>query len=141
MEEKLIDIKSVSAEILENRIKQLNVLIVEDIFESSRYLEIIVRSFTKVIIKATTGVEAVAVCRNNPDIDLVLMDIQMPEMNGYEAVQEIRTFNPEVVIIAQTAYAQRGDREKAIAAGCTEYLAKPISKTDLIALINNYFGE
>ena len=140
-EEKLIDIKSVSAEILENRIKQLNVLIVEDIFESSRYLEIIVRSFTKVIIKATTGVEAVAVCRNNPDIDLVLMDIQMPEMNGYEAVQEIRTFNPEVVIIAQTAYAQRGDREKAIAAGCTEYLAKPISKTDLIALINNYFGE
>ncbi|MEI7525227.1 MAG: ATP-binding protein [Mariniphaga sp.] len=140
-EEKLIDIKSVSAELLENRIKQLNVLIVEDIFESSRYLEIIVRSFTKVIIKATTGVEAVAVCRNNPDIDLVLMDIQMPEMNGYEAVQEIRTFNPEVVIIAQTAYAQRGDREKAIAAGCTEYLAKPISKTDLIALINNYFGE
>jgi len=140
-EEKLIDIKSVSAELLENRIKQLNVLIVEDIFESSKYLEIIVRPFANVIIKAGTGVEAVAACQNNPDIDLVLMDIQLPEMSGYEAVLEIRKFNPEVVIIAQTAYAQRGDREKAIAAGCNDYLAKPISKTDLMALINSYFGE
>ena len=140
-EEKLIDIKSVSAELLENRIKPLNVLVVEDMFESSRYLEIIVRSFAKVIVKAGTGVEGVAACRNNPDIDLVLMDIQMPEMDGYEAVQKIREFNPEVVIIAQTAFAQRGDREKAIAAGCNDYLAKPISKTDLMALIHNYFGE
>ena len=133
--------KNGSAVVVGNPTKTLKVLIVEDLFESSKYLEIIVRPFAKVIIKAGTGVEAVAACQNNPDIDLVLMDIQLPEMSGYEAVLEIRKFNPEVVIIAQTAYAQRGDREKAIAAGCNSHLAKPISKTDLMALINSYYGE
>ena len=64
----------------------------------------------------------------------------MPEMNGYEAVQEIRKFNTSVVIIAQTAYAQKGDKEKVMAAGCTDYLSKPISKANLIALINLHCG-
>ena len=137
---KLIGEKVGSAEEPGKQTKNLKVLIVEDIFESSMYLEIILRSFASAIINAGTGVEAVAACRNNPDIDLVLMDIQMPEMNGYEAVQQIRKFNPEVVIIAQTAYAQKGDREKALAAGCTDYLAKPIRKTDLLALINSHFA-
>ena len=136
----IIDKNAGSADLLENRTKTLKVLIAEDMFESSKYLEIIVGSFAKVIIKATTGVEAVAACRNNPDIDLVLMDIQMPEMNGYEAVQEIRKFNSNVVIIAQTAYALRGDKEKAIAAGCTGYLAKPIRKIDLLGLIDSHFS-
>jgi len=65
----------------------------------------------------------------------------MPEMNGYEAVREIRKFNPSVVIIAQTAYALMGDKEKAFASGCTDYLAKPIKKAELMALINIYFGQ
>ncbi len=63
------------------------------------------------IVKVGTGVEAVAACRNNPDIDLVLKDIHMPDMNGYQAVTEIRKFNSSVVIIAQTAYAQLDDRD------------------------------
>ena len=130
-----------SSIILENHVKNLKILVVEDIMESALYLEIIVRSFAKEIIKAGSGVEAIKACRNNPDIDLVLMDIQMPEMNGYEAVQEIRKFNPRVVIIAQTAYALKGDREKAMRAGCTNYLAKPIKKAELIALISNYFAS
>lgn len=130
-----------SSIILENHVKNLKILVVEDIMESALYLEIIVRSFAKEIIKAGSGVEAIKACRNNPDIDLVLMDIQMPEMNGYEAVQEIRKFNPRVVIIAQTAYALKGDREKAMRAGCTDYLAKPIKKAELIALISNYFAS
>jgi CheY-like chemotaxis protein len=80
-------------------------------------------------------------CRNNPDIDLILMDIQMPEMNGYEATRKIRQFNKDVVIIAQTAYVLTGDREMAIAAGCNDYISKPIKKDELMALIQKYFNK
>ena len=97
--------------------------------------------FSKEVLKARTGVEAVEACRNNPDIDLVLMDIQMPEMDGYEATRQIRQFNKEVIIIAQTAYALTGDREKAIEAGCNDYISKPIKKDELLALIQKYFNK
>jgi CheY-like chemotaxis protein len=63
------------------------------------------------------------------------MDIRMPDMSGYEATRQIREFNREVVIIAQTAYGLLGDREKAIKAGCNDYIAKPIKKTELLQLL------
>jgi len=81
------------------------------------------------------------VCRNNPDIDLVLMDIQMPDMDGDEATRQIRQFNKDVVIIAQTAYALIGDREKAIAAGCNDYISKPIKKDELLEVMQRYFTQ
>jgi hypothetical protein len=62
-------------------------------------------------------------------------------MNGYDVTRKIREFNKEVIIIAQTAYGQSGDREKAIEAGCNDYIAKPIGQKDLIALIQKYFGK
>ncbi len=89
-------------------------------------------------MSAQTGVEAVDICRKNPDLDLILMDIKMPEMDGYDATKEIRTFNKNVVIIAQTAYALEGDRQKALEAGCNDYLAKPISIESLNELIVDY---
>jgi CheY-like chemotaxis protein len=92
--------------------------------------------FGKEIIKARTGVEAIEACKKNPDIDLVMMDIRMPDMGGYEATRQIRKFNKEVVIIAQTAYGIYGDREKAIEAGCNDYIAKPIKK-DRITFIDS----
>jgi CheY-like chemotaxis protein len=67
------------------------------------------------------------------------MDIKMPEMDGYEATKQIREFNKNVIIIAQTAYAQSGDRDKAIEAGCNDYISKPIRKNDLLALIKKHF--
>jgi hypothetical protein len=67
------------------------------------------------------------------------MDIKMPEMNGYEATRIIRQFNKTVVIIAQTSYALTGDREKAIEAGCNDYISKPINPELLRALIKNHF--
>jgi CheY-like chemotaxis protein len=69
------------------------------------------------------------------------MDIQMPEMNGYEATQQIRKFNKEVIIIAQTAFAMAGDKEKSIAAGCSDYISKPIKKDELELLIQKYFNK
>ena len=97
--------------------------------------------FGKEIIKASTGVEAIEACKNNPDIDLVMMDIRMPDMGGYEATRQIRKFNKEVVIIAQTAYGLSGDCEKAIEAGCNDYISKPINKAELLLLIQKYFGK
>jgi hypothetical protein len=67
------------------------------------------------------------------------MDIQMPGLNGYEATRKIREFNKNVIIIAQTALAQTGEREKALEAGCNEYIAKPINKAKLLELINKHF--
>jgi len=97
-----------------------------------------VNTFGKEILKVETGLGAVEACRQNPDIDLILMDIQMPEMGGYEAAMEIREFNKNVVIIAQTAYGLSGDREKAIEAGCNDYIAKPINKDELLATIRKH---
>jgi hypothetical protein len=69
------------------------------------------------------------------------MDIKMPEMDGYEATRQIRKFNKKVIIIAQTAYGLKGDREKAINAGCNEYITKPISLTILNTLIKKLFKK
>ena len=88
-----------------------------------------------------TGFEAVEACRNNPDINLVLMDIEMLEMDGYEATRQIRQFNKDVVIIAQTAYSLSGEKEKAIAAGCNDYIAKPYNETSLMKLLKSISKE
>ena len=70
-----------------------------------------------------------------------MMDIRMPKMGGFEATHQIREFNKEVVIIAQTAYGLLGDREKAIEAGCNDYISKPINKEILLSIIHKNFNE
>jgi len=92
------------------------------------------------ILHTATGTETVETFRKNPDIDLILMDIKMPLMNGYEATRIIRSLNKDVLIIAQTANALSGDREKALeAGGCDDYIAKPIKKEELMLLLGKYF--
>ena len=124
-----------------NPVKKLKILIAEDDKASEMLLTMDIKELSKEIIKVMTGYEAIEACRNNPDIDLILMDIQMPEMNGHEATRQIRKFNKKVIIIAQTAFALSGDREKAIKAGCNDYITKPINSELLIALINKYFQK
>jgi len=116
-------------------INKLKILIVEDDETSEELISIAVKKFGSEIICVKTGTEAVEACHNNPDIDLVLMDIQLSEMNGYEATQQIRQFNNKVIIIAQTAFGLSGDKEKAIASGCNDYIAKPIKANELQQLI------
>lgn len=120
-------------------IKKLKVLIAEDDVPSDLFISFILENFGCEIMHAKTGVDAVEICQNNPDLDLILMDIKMPEMNGYEATMRIRQFNSTVVIIAQTAHALAGDKEKAIQVGCNYYLSKPLKKNQLLELIQKHF--
>ena len=107
--------------------KKLKILITDDDETSQMLLSIALKEIKKEVLKAGTGFEAIEACQKNPDIDLVMMDIKMPGMDGYEATRQIRKFNSKVVIIAQTAYAFSTDREKSIAAGCNDYLPKPVN--------------
>ncbi len=120
---------------MEESIGKIKILIAEDDETSELLIEVGVRKICKEMLKTRSGIDAVNICRANPDIDLVFMDIQMPGLNGYEATRQIRSFNKNIVIIAQTAYGLSGDREKAIEAGCNDYIAKPICISDLLALI------
>ncbi|MGM0622159.1 MAG: ATP-binding protein, partial [Bacteroidota bacterium] len=119
---------------------KLNILIAEDDKASEMLIIKLVEGFSGKILKATNGIEAVEICRNNPDIDLVLMDIDMPEMDGYDATRKIREFNKKVVIISQTAYALSGDEEKSISAGCNDYISKPVNRVELRNKVSNCFS-
>lgn len=90
--------------------------------------------------RSVDGQQAVEYVRNNTDIDLILMDIQLPDMDGYAVAQQIRTFNTKVPIIAQTAYAMYADVVKAINAGCNDFIAKPIKVNKMLSLLDKYLG-
>ena len=115
--------------------REKKILIVEDDEISERYLAEILNKKANQLLFAHSGNVAVEMCRNMPDIDLILMDIKMPMMDGYEATRRIREFNKKVVIFAQTAYAQPRDRTKALKSGFNEYITKPVNKKNLHELI------
>jgi PAS domain S-box-containing protein len=123
----------------ENKLFNLKLLIAEDDHISQKLIEISTGTIAREVITVATGVEAVEACRMNPDIDLILMDIKMPGMDGYEATRQIRTFNSRVAIIAQTAYALSGERARAIEAGCDDYISKPLDLELLIKLIKRTY--
>jgi len=113
----------------------LTILIAEDEESSIMYLTELLEGKCKKLLFAKSGAEAIEISKKNPDIDIILMDIKMPEMDGYTATRRIRKFNQDVIIIAQTAYALTGDRQNALEAGCNDYISKPIKKELLISLI------
>ncbi|WP_321371634.1 PAS domain S-box protein [uncultured Draconibacterium sp.] len=119
----------------------LTVLIAEDDPVSTELLKIILHDKSKKIFVAENGKNAVEIVKQNPEIDLIMMDIKMPVMDGFEATEKIRDFNKDVKIIAQTAFAQEQDALKAFQSGCNNYIPKPINATDLFTLINNLFNS
>ena len=121
--------------------RKLKILIADDDETSRKYLYLLVNDFGKEIMEAETGAKALELCQKYYDIDLILMDIKMPLMDGYQATRKIREFNKDVVIIAQTAYALSGDMGKALEAGCNDYISKPFERTKLEILLQKYFGK
>lgn len=117
------------------------ILIAEDEEINFLYLEESLRDFEYEIVRAHDGEEAVEICKNDERISLVLMDIKMPNMDGYTALKEIQKIRPELPIIAQTAYAMLSDKEMALEAGFKDYLAKPIKTADLFNTLNQYLTK
>ena len=110
-------------------------LIAEDNQTSFIYLKYALKNVAESIIHARDGLEAVELARENADIDIILMDIKMAKLNGFEATQAIRKFNDKVFIIAQTAYAQESYKDEIREAGCDAYISKPVDKQKLIDII------
>jgi len=121
--------------------RKLKIVIAEDDEPSIKLISMMVEAYSNEILYAKNGIEAVDFCRSISDIDLILMDIKMPKMNGYEAVKQIRQFNKNVIIIAQTAFALEGEREKTILAGCDDYISKPLTQGMLVELMKKYFKK
>ncbi len=113
------------------------ILIAEDVESNFLYLKAVLSKLNATIYWAKNGIEAVEICEKN-SIDLVFMDLQMPEMNGYEATEILKKKLPNLPIVAQTAFAMSDDREKALDSGCDDYLAKPIKSKDLLTVVEKY---
>jgi CheY-like chemotaxis protein len=124
---------------MENELlKGKKILIVEDDFSSRLYLNKVLQKSGVIIFNATNGQEAVDTARENPDIDFILMDLQLPVLDGYTATLLIREFRSDVIIIAQTAYGLMSEREKITESGFNDYIIKPILYENLIEKLNSY---
>jgi CheY-like chemotaxis protein len=125
---------------MENQVNNLKILIAED----NQALRIIlcgfVRCYSREILYAATGVEAIEICKNNPDIDLILIDFHMPVMNGCEAARQIRTFNKEVIIILETADSFSDETTEFSREGINDYFYKPYNRISLNNLVARYFN-
>jgi len=110
--------------------EEINLLFIEELLTRSE--------FNIKTIHAKNGKEAIDICKQNKKLNLVLMDLKMPIINGYEATKQIKEICPNLPIIAQTAYSTKSEKEKAIKAGCDDFISKPISKEIFIKLINKY---
>lgn len=127
---------------LEDIYKEINaynqyfkILVAEDDQASFLVLSKLLKKIKCEIFHAATGTETVEKCRQNPDLDLIMMDIKMPGIDGYEATHKIREFNSSVYIVAQTAYALKGDEENSLESGIDDYITKPVQEKALMESI------
>lgn len=117
----------------------IRVLVAEDCPTNQLVIKLMLQKLDSTVELASDGVEAVEMATQN-DYDLILMDMQMPmpNMNGYEATARIKAIKNDIPIVAVTAHAMVGDREKCLAAGCNDYITKPVMKETLAEIIEMY---
>jgi len=118
--------------------KGKTILIAEDEIVNFMFLEVLFEETGAILKHASDGGQAIEAVKANPNINVVLMDIKMPNVNGLEATKQIKAIRPQLPIIAQTAYAMQDDEYKALQAGCNDYISKPIDATKLISLMKKY---
>ena len=116
------------------------ILIAEDEETNFLFIEAILEDTKAVLLWAKSGIEVINLFKENSDINLILMDIKMPEMDGLTATKKIREIDSGVPIIAQTAYAMSEDKNKCLKAGCNDYLTKPINHRLLLSTIDKYLA-
>jgi len=116
------------------------ILVIEDDVASYKLIEASLKSSQLNLLHAENGIQAIEHFDSNNDIQLVLLDIRLPGLNGYEVLSHIKKTCPNLPIIAQTAYSMSDDREKCLNAGCHEYISKPISISKLRELVQKYIS-
>ncbi len=114
------------------------ILIVEDIQINFMLLNNTLMRMSYPTLHAPNGAIAVDMCRQNPKITFVFMDISMPVMNGFEATREIKKSRPELPIVAVTAYTEDNTRDDAIAAGCDDYITKPVTGVTILDMLQKF---
>lgn len=117
---------------------QFKMLIAEDDFISFELYKARLEDFNLNLMHAKNGKVAVEMIKENPDIQLILMDIRMPILNGYEATKQIREFNKTIPIIAQTAFALIPEQKTILESGFTDFLSKPVEEEKLFGMIRKY---
>jgi len=120
--------------------KGKTILIAEDEEINFTFLETLIKSTNALVIRAKNGTEAINLCKTNSKIDLVLMDIKLPEIDGFEATKQIKKFRKTLPIIAQTAYAMASDEDSCLKAGCDAYVSKPVKIEILLKLLHQYIN-
>ena len=116
------------------------VMVVEDVSHNYKFIVHAVKSTNIEVLWAKNGKEAFDACKTDKKIDLILMDINMPIMNGYKSIQLIKNLGKNIPIITQTAYAFAGEKEKSFAAGSDDYILKPIHTSELLEVMNKHLN-
>jgi CheY-like chemotaxis protein len=119
----------------------IKLLIVEDDLSSRLYLNKILERTGAIIFNAGDGQEAINIASDNPDLDLILMDIQLPVLDGYSSAKKIREFRKNIIIIAQTAYGLSGDMEDIISSGFDDFIIKPIYSAQLLEKLTSLLNK
>lgn len=114
------------------------ILIVEDDYNDYLFAKTLLKIANIDFLWAEDGANAIALCKKCKNIDLVLMDIRLPVMDGFEATKRIKSIRKELPVIAVTAYAMANDRENALNKGCDDYVSKPYKSKELFRIIKKW---
>ena len=117
------------------------ILIVEDVETNMLFFKAALARTGATLIWAADGFESISMCQGDPDINLILMDLRMPNLDGFKATEAIKAFRPDLPIIAQTTYTEDVDTVRLYEAGCDDYLPKPIRLEDLLNSISKLINR
>ena len=123
-----------------NKLKGKTILVAEDVESNYKLIEAFLAKANVNILWAKDGLQAINKLRDNPDTDIIVMDIQMPVLDGLNALKNIRKLNQSVPVIFNTAFYREEERDICLAAGCTDYMSKPIRKEDLLEKLIQHIG-